>query len=384
MPDRAEPMVTEALLRAAPPSAMPVVRPSARGIVGWWLPVVAVLVAEAVARWQHVPPHLMPASSQVVATRWDLAQQGLARHVAASCLRVFAGFLLVATAGGLLGMAVGLSRRVERVLDPTFQGLRAIPSLAWVPLLLLWLGIDETPKITLIAIGAFFPVYFNLHAGIRDIDRKLIEVARAMGLSRFATVRKVLLPGSLPSLFTGLRTALGLSWMFLVAAELIAATSGVGYLLTDGRETGRADVVMASIVVLGVLGKLSDSLLKALERRALHWRDTLDADGGAVTGRCRCRSSVRKSRPRSSRAARCSGASDWNSCPVKSWPWSARAVAARARCCAFSPGSTPTIRGRCSRPAKRCGVRTRCGWGSCSRNRACCHGCAWPTTSRSG
>ena len=137
MPDRAEPMVTEALLRAAPPSAMPVVRPSARGIAGWWLPVVAVLVAEAVARWQHVPPHLMPASSQVVATRWDLAQQGLARHVAASCLRVFAGFLLVATAGGLLGMAVGLSRRVERVLDPTFQGLRAIPSLAWVPLLLL-------------------------------------------------------------------------------------------------------------------------------------------------------------------------------------------------------------------------------------------------------
>ena len=125
------------------------------------------------------------------------------------------------------------------MLDPTLQGLRAIPSLAWVPLLLLWLGIDEAPKITLIALGAFFPVYLNLVAGVRNVDRKLVELGESIGLTPAAMVRRIFLPAALPSLFTGLRAGLGLSWMFLVAAELIAATSGLGYLLTDGRETGR-------------------------------------------------------------------------------------------------------------------------------------------------
>lgn len=151
-----------------------------------------------------------------------------------------------------------------------------------MPLLLLWLGIDETPKIVLIALGAFFPVYLSLLAGIRNIDRKLVEVGRLYGLSSLALVRRILLPAALPSLFTGLRGALSLSWMFLVAAELIAATRGLGYLLSDGRETSRPDLVIAAILLLALLGKLSDSLLKAWETRALRWRDSYQGgEGGA-------------------------------------------------------------------------------------------------------
>lgn len=177
----------------------------------------------------------------------------------------------------LVGAAVGLKRPLEYLLDPSFQALRAIPSLAWVPLLLLWLGIDESPKIVLIAIGAFFPVYLGVSAGLRDVDRKLVEVARMAGLSSGALARRVLLPAALPSIMTGVRNGLSLAWMFMVAAELIAATKGLGYLLTDGRETGRADLVLSAIVLLAVLGKLSDSVLHRWEKHLLAWRDTFES-----------------------------------------------------------------------------------------------------------
>jgi sulfonate transport system permease protein len=128
--------------------------------------------------------------------------------------------------------------------------------------------------VVLIALGAFFPVYLALLAGIRNVDRKLVEVGRLHRLSGVELTRRILLPAALPNLFTGLRGALSLSWMFLVAAELIAATRGLGYLLSDGRETSRPDLVIAAILLLAVLGKLSDGLLKAFEARALHWRDS--------------------------------------------------------------------------------------------------------------
>ncbi|HXS29697.1 MAG TPA: ABC transporter permease [Steroidobacteraceae bacterium] len=195
--------------------------------------------------------------------------------------RVAAGFVLGALAALALGALVGLSRWGERLLDPSFQALRAIPSLAWVPLLLLWLGIGETPKLALIAIGAFFPVYLGVASGFRGVDRKLVEVGRLFGFSRLALVRRVLLPAALPSVLTGLRNGLGLAWMFMVAAELIAASSGLGYLLTDGRETGRADIVFVAIGLLAVLGKASDSAMGLLETRLLAWRDSFDAGRAA-------------------------------------------------------------------------------------------------------
>lgn len=246
-------------------------------LLGWILPALVLAAAEIAVRAGAVPGHLLPPPSEILKTLAAMAEQGeLGKHVLASVLRVFIGFAIGASLATLAGAAVGLSRRAEALLDPSFQALRAIPSLAWVPLLLLWLGIDEAPKLTLIAIGAFFPVYMGVSSGFRDVDRKLVEVARMYGLGSAELARRVLLPAALPAVRTGLRNGLSLAWMFMVAAELIAASSGLGYLLTDGRETGRADIVLASILLLAVLGKLTDGGLSAAEQRLLAWRDTHD------------------------------------------------------------------------------------------------------------
>lgn len=259
--------------------------PAARGawcfprrLLGVLLPAAALLAAEIGVRAGWIPDNLLPAPSEIFNTLCYLAQHGLAGHVVASTARVAAGFAIGAILATVAGCAVGLSRTAEALLDPSFQALRAIPSLAWVPLLLLWLGIDESPKIVLIAIGAFFPVYMGVVSGIRGVDRKLVEVARLYRLGRVALARRVLLPAAMPALFTGLRNGLSLAWMFMVAAELIAASRGLGYLLSDGRETSRADIVLAAIVLLAVLGKLSDMLMLRLENRLLAWRDNYQRD----------------------------------------------------------------------------------------------------------
>jgi len=245
--------------------------------------VALLLLAEAAVRLGWISSGLLPAPSEVLRALVDLGGAALAAHVGASVLRVALGFVVGAAAAVALGTLVGLSRLARALVDPGLQALRAIPSLAWVPLLLLWLGIGEPPKLAMIAIGAFFPVYMGVVAGIRDVDRKLVEVARAMCLSRAALARRVLLPAALPAALTGLRNGLGLAWMFMVAAELIAATRGIGYLLTDGRETGRADIVLGAIALLGLLGKGSDLAMARLERRMLTWRDSFgrEADGEA-------------------------------------------------------------------------------------------------------
>ena len=267
---------TKLVATSASPAVMPAARPSPwpRRLLGLLLPALVLGGAEIGVRCGLIPDHLLPAPSAIAATIADLARHGLAGHILVSTARVVAGFCIGAALALVLGAAVGLDRRAEALLDPSFQALRAIPSLAWVPLLLLWLGIDEAPKLVLIAIGAFFPVYMGVASGIRDVDRKLIDVARLYRLDRVALVRRVLLPAALPAIMTGLRNGLSLAWMFMVAAELIAASRGLGYLLSDGRETSRADIVLAAIVLLALLGKISDSLMAALETRWLAWRDS--------------------------------------------------------------------------------------------------------------
>ncbi|MDF7793297.1 ABC transporter permease [Pseudomonas syringae] len=243
---------------------------------GLVVPAVIIVLLEIIVRIGWLPAYQMPAPSEIVLTLRDLADGALWKHISASLLRVLSGFVIGASLALVFAAWVGLSREAEAYLEPTFAGLRSIPSLAWVPLLLLWLGIGETSKIVLIAIGAFFPVYLNGVAAIRGIDRKLVEVGQMYGLSRYRLTRRILLPAALPGLFTGLRSGMSLSWMFLVAAELIAATKGLGYLLSDGRETSRPDIVLAAIIVLATLGKLSDGLLASLETRFLAWRDTFN------------------------------------------------------------------------------------------------------------
>lgn len=256
------------------PAAAPAPRKPWRLPLGLLLPLLAMAGLEFGVRSSLVPANLMPAPSEVATTLAWLAQNGLPSHLASSCLRVAAGFAIGASLALVLGAAVALNPRTERLLDPSFQALRAIPSLAWVPLLLLWFGIDETPKLILIAIGAFFPVYMGVVSGIRGVDRKLLEVGQLYRLSPLALARRVLLPAALPALLTGLRNGLSLAWMFMVAAELIAASQGLGYLLSDGRESSRADIMLAAIVLLALLGKFSDTAMGALEARLLSWRDS--------------------------------------------------------------------------------------------------------------
>ncbi|MBN3766983.1 ABC transporter permease [Burkholderia sp. Ac-20365] len=248
---------------------------------GFALPAVFLALIEVLVRTSVLPMHLVPAPSTIVQTLWDLGGARVARHIGASVARVYAGFALGSALALLIGAAMGLSRRVDALLDPTFQALRAIPSLAWVPILLLWMGIDEAPKITLIAIGAFFPVQLSVVAGIHGVDRKLIEFGELNRLTPRAMFTRILLPASMPQIFTGLRTGLSLAWMFMVAAELIAATRGLGYLLSDGRETGRPDLVFGAILLLALLGKLSDGVFKLIETRALSWRDARYVSGDA-------------------------------------------------------------------------------------------------------
>ena len=212
----------------------------------------------------------LPPPGEVLSALGELIRRGeLWHHLAISTQRVLIGFAAGSALGLALGGLVGLSRTASAALAPTVQAIRAVPSLAWVPLLLLWLGIGETPKIVLVAIGVFFPVYTTVSAALAHIDPHLIEVGRAYGRAGLPLLGTVLFPAATPAILSGLRLGLAQRWLFLVAAELIASSMGLGFLLIDSQNTGRTDVMLLAILLLAVLGKLSDSLLALGERRLL-------------------------------------------------------------------------------------------------------------------
>ena len=261
----------------APParSAAPARRARRRGarkLAGWLLPLGVVLVWELLARLGLVPAHWFPAPTRIYETLSTLGASGLLfKHVGATLLRVCLGFVGGALLGTALGVATGRSARLCALLDPSLQALRSIPSLAWVPLFLLWLGIGETSKVSLIALGVFFPVYLNSTTGIAAIDPRLLEVAALFEYRGARLARQVLLPAALPAYITGLRSGLALGWMFVVAAELMGASRGLGYLLVDGQTTSRPDLVLGAIACFALLGKLTDIPFQAWSRR---WRST--------------------------------------------------------------------------------------------------------------
>ncbi|MDR6873850.1 sulfonate transport system permease protein [Bosea sp. BE125] len=251
-------------------------RPSSRrlGLAGWLLPIALAALWELLVRAGIANGRLMPPPSVVGRTLWGLAVSGeLLTHVTATLWRVGAGFGLGAGVGTVLGALTGALPVARGLLDPTLQALRAIPSIAWVPLFILWFGIFEASKVALIAVGVFFPVYLGVAAAIQGIDRRIVEVGRVFRLGRLAMVRRVLLPAILPAWFTALRSGLGLGFMFVVAAEIMGASEGLGYLLVDGQQLGRPDTIIAAIISFAVLGKLADGLLLAITRPFLAWQD---------------------------------------------------------------------------------------------------------------
>ncbi|MFC4120438.1 ABC transporter permease [Nonomuraea zeae] len=212
-------------------------------------------------------PSQLPSPSAVLEAVAELIRRGeLWRHMAISGQRVLLGFAAGAAAGLVLGAAVGLYAPVRDLLAPSVAALRAVPSLAWVPLLVLWLGIAEGPKIVLVAIGAFFPVYTTVSAALAHVDPHLVEAGRAYGLRGLGLLTRIQLPSAAPAVFAGLRLGLAQGWLFLVAAELIASSMGLGFLLIDSQNTGRTDILLLSILLLALLGKAADALLGVVAR----------------------------------------------------------------------------------------------------------------------
>lgn len=238
-----------------------------RAAAGFALPLLLLAVWQLISASGLVPAYRLPSPASVLAAGGELAANGrLAADITISVQRVLLGFVAGSIVGLVLGATVGLSRWASAVLAPTIGGFRAVPSLAWVPLLLLYVGINEDSKVTLIAIGALFPVYTTVAGALRHVDPQLVEAGRAFGLKRLSLLTLVQLPAVVPSIVSGLRLALAQAWLFLVAAELIASSIGLGFLLTDSQYNGRIDRMFLVIILLGVLGKTSDALVGLLER----------------------------------------------------------------------------------------------------------------------
>lgn len=261
---------------ASLPARLPARLPGRLGgpALGLLLPVLAALGWELAVWAGWSTGRLVPPPSVIWDTFLHLAEGGeLGRHAATTLTRVAIGFGAGVAAGTLVGAATGYSRFAGRLLDPTLQALRAIPSIAWVPLFILWLGIFEASKVTLIAVGVFFPVYLGVMGAIASVDRKIVEVGRAFRLSGPQMVRRILLPAVLPSYVVALRSGLGLGWMFVVAAEFMGASQGLGYLLIDGQQLGKPAQIVAAIVAFAILGKITDWMIVAAARPFLRWED---------------------------------------------------------------------------------------------------------------
>ena len=245
-------------------------RRSTRIVGGLLLPLAILGIWQAVTVSGLIPPYRLPEPVTVVQTGIQLAENGdLWINIAISVQRVLLGFAI----GSVIGLAgaaiVGLTRAGDVLLSPTLAAFRAVPSLALVPLLLLWMGIGEDSKVTLIAIGAFFPVFTSVSVALRQVDPHSIEMARSFSLRGFELFRTVQLPTVVPSIMSGLRLALAQSWLFLVAAELLAASMGLGNLLILAQSTGRVDQILLAIVLLALLGTLTNGILSLVQKYLL-------------------------------------------------------------------------------------------------------------------
>lgn len=241
---------------------------------GFVLPVLILVVWEVVSRTGLVNTLLLPPPSKVFATLWQAALDGsLFVNLWFSVKRWILGFVVGGGLGLMLGGINGVSLRSETLTDTTVQMLRTVPFMGLTPLLVMWFGLGEPPKIILIAAASFFPVYVNTLAGVRNVNRGLVEVGQAFELSKVELMRRIIFPAALPEILTGVRYALGIAWLALVIAELMAAESGIGFWLLQGREAVRVDIVLASLFVFSGAGKLMDWALRLLENRLLHWRN---------------------------------------------------------------------------------------------------------------
>ncbi|MEU0309849.1 ABC transporter permease [Streptomyces cyaneofuscatus] len=235
-------------------------------IAAWW----------AASASGYLDPRILSGPGSVISTASDLVATGrLQDNVLISLQRAGLGLFFGVVSGVVLAVAAGLSRSGEYLIDGPLQIKRAIPSLAMLPLLILWLGIGEEMKVTVIALGVAVSMYINTFAFLTSIDNRYVELAEGLDLSRAQFIRKVVVPGSLPGFFVGLRLGVTSSWVGLIVVEQINATSGIGYMMFQAQQYAQSDVIIVGLVVYGIFGFASDAAVRAIERRALSWRRTL-------------------------------------------------------------------------------------------------------------
>lgn len=247
-----------------------------RGLRYWALylalPILVLIVWELADLFGIIKPYTMPSPMGIVKVIIEYVKNGvLFTSIWVSFARVLEGFLLALACAFVLGMAASLFPKVEIFTDLVVQILRPIPPIAWIPLAILWFGIGEGSKIYIIFLGAFFPIFVNIVDGVKSIDRKYYELAEVYEIPKIKMIRQIIIPGALPSIMTGIRLGLGNAWVCVVAAEMIGATKGVGYMLSNGRSLSRPDIVVLGMLIVGIVGKLMDDLLRQIRKRAITW-----------------------------------------------------------------------------------------------------------------
>jgi sulfonate transport system permease protein len=236
------------------------------------LPVSILLVWEVVCRTGLVDSYAMPAPETVIKTAWESIRDGsLWKHILTSFFRVHEGFMLAVFFGLVIGTIMGLNKKAEQFFEVTVQILKPIPPIAWIPLAILWFGIGEQSKLFIIFLGAFFPILLNTISGIHNLDPRYLELAEVYEVDRRRLISKIILPGALPEILTGIRVGLGNAWVCVVAAEMIAASQGIGYMLSNGRSMSRPDIVILGMLLIGIIGKLVDDLLKFVFDKLVDW-----------------------------------------------------------------------------------------------------------------
>ncbi|MBU9723261.1 MULTISPECIES: aliphatic sulfonate ABC transporter permease SsuC [Bacillaceae] len=238
----------------------------------WILPVTLLICWQIFSTYEIISSRFFPPPTAIITTGISLLQSGeLYYHMMISTYRALLGLLIGGGIGFLLGLINGLFPLTGRLFDSTIQMIRNIPHLALIPIVIIWFGIDETAKIFLVSLGVLFPIYVNTYHGIRTVDKGYIEMGKVYGLNPMELFTRIILPGALPSIFVGLRYSLGLMWLTLIVAETIASDSGIGYMAMNAREFMRTDVIILSIIIYALLGKLADVIAKVIEAKTLKW-----------------------------------------------------------------------------------------------------------------
>lgn len=245
--------------------------------IGYWalyiaLPLIILIIWESANLAGNLKPYTMPAPVTIVETTIEYIQNGkLFTNIGVSFIRVIEGFLLALVAGFAIGINVSIFSKFDTFTDLVIQVLRPIPPIAWIPLAILWFGIGQGSKIFIIFLGSFFPIFLNTVEGVKGIDGKFFELAQVYEIPKIKLIRKIIIPGALPSIMTGIRLGLGNAWVCVVAAEMIGATSGVGFMLSDGRSMSRPDIVILGMLIVGIVGKIMDDILRFLRKKLITW-----------------------------------------------------------------------------------------------------------------